>query len=526
MKLPVFLAGLTVIAAVTILAALAADPMGPTSPLVMFSWISVWWLSLAALSAAARRSGYGKVFWFLPSTWLALSPVLQFYLPLISYYFGWHTISDLAVLTRMDEALGLWTLSTIMIAVGCAFVEPRALLLRGLVELPRWIANRREHLKMFGRAAAILLIAGIAARLVVGGFSAAELQTTLRVSGETTIENSRITMLVVPFLTLGTCLYALRYAMLRRVGLPTQRAFIAFGFAVLVTGAYNIILGSRGGVLYAVAPCILIILLISSARAQRPRLVSILIFALTGAILLQASDVVRGLTSLVSLQIARGSISFGDLLHSYIDLLINPTVVEQGNALENFTARMGTGWVLTRLLDSPGAFGDLHFWSFLRVYSVSFPTSISPWDAFIPYPTQEQIPDLGYIAAQTMLGFPGAGIAVPPQAEMFWRFGVWGMPVASLVWGISLGVVFRLWTRLSPVLGLFVCCYFALPLMLAETGWQVFASIVRQPLMLLAALHFAQYWSVFVVRHRVTLSPAHVPLRTRTPRRNLRMDRL
>lgn len=495
MKAPLFFAGLFGIGIVAVLAELMANPLGTSDPLMLFPWLSLWWLFLASLHAAARQRKLGQAFWLLPSTWLALSPLMQFYLPLVFHYFGWLTISNDAVFARLDDAIGPWTISTIFIAMGSAFVEPRAALKSGLLEAPKLVTSLRGQLRLFGVAAIILLGAGIAARLAMGGFSISEVQTTRRVFGENTDQNTRITMLIVPFLTLSTCLCALRYSIIYRAGLPTRWAGLVFGFALLVTVSYQILLGSRGGVLYTLAPSMLIMLFFAQRR-ERTRLALKLGFTLVG--LLYVADMAREFTLVIGSQLAKGVVSPVDLLNAYLHALDaggnSPSEVSQNkNALEEFIGRMGTGWILTNLLDSPSFFGELKFWSFLRVYSVSLPTSLSPWDQFIPYPTDQPIHDLGYLAGYLINGFEGAGLAVPPPAEIFWRFGAWGMPVASLIWGISLGLVLRLWVRVSPVLGLFFCGYFALPLMLAETSWVLFANIVRQPLMLLAALQIARF---------------------------------
>lgn len=455
-------------------------------------WLIIWSVGFGFLKYRARSLNLGQVFWVLPSTWLMIGPVLQIYIPVLLYVFGWNTLPTKANLGGINEAIAYWTIITLFIVLGAVIFEPLNSLRTALDRFD--LGNYKGGVKAsrIGKAALFLLLLAILARLSQGGISIHEMQVATRVLGESVATNTRVTMFITPMLALSASLAALRLVIAVKDGHVPMRVNILFWSSLIIPAGYQILLGSRGGVLISLGPSVLMIALFLSGD-QRRRLLAILVFLFVTMMLLS------NLSRMITVNILAGSQATSFSISGLVDAIFagdsrSSVANDTGDsAFVTFFRRIGTGWILSNIIESPESFPAINLASFLRVYTVAFPSTISPWNALIPYPTEHGVFDLGYIMGAIMTGIEGVGTAVPPQAEIYWRFGWLLGPFAALIWGASIGLMFRFWARLSSVLGLFMGVFFSLQIGLCETSWVLFANLVRNPILLVFALYAARY---------------------------------
>lgn len=452
------------------------------------TWSIIWCIAFWFMKYRARRLQFGQIFWILPSTWVMIGPVLQIYIPVLLYSFGWNALSNKTDLGGVNEAIAYWTIITFFIALGSVIFEPRTSLLIALKQLDLGDEKRGVKALRIGKAASFLLLLAILARLSQGGISIHEMQVATRVLGESMTTNTRVTMFITPMLALSASLATLRIVIAIKDGHVPMRVNILFWSSLFISSGYQILLGSRGGVLISLAPCVLMITLFLNGYHRRR-------FLAITALLLVTMMLLSDLSRTITVSILSGSQTTAFSLSGLFDEIFrdnNRNFLQNDTsdgAVVTFFRRIGTGWILSNIIASPESFPTLDVISFLRVYTVAFPSMISPWNEIIPYPTEHGVFDLGYIMGEIITGIEGVGTAVPPQAEIYWRFGWLLGPFAALIWGASIGLLFRFWTRLSSMLGLFMGVFFSLQIGLCETSWVLFANLVRNPILLVLALY-------------------------------------
>jgi len=440
----------------------------------------------------ARYLNLGVVFWMLPSTWLMIGPVLQIYIPVLLYGFGWNTLPNAAEPGSINQAIAYWTVITAFIVLGAAIFEPYRALRSALDRVSLGILVGRLTTPKIARAAAIMLIFAIVARLSQGGIAIHEIQIAARVLGESAAVNTRVTMFILPLMILSTSLAAFRFVIAMKDGRIPVSVHVLFWCSLFTSTGYQILLGSRGGVLSSVFPSVLIITLLLNG-SQRRRMLMIMGFLFVAFMLI--ADFTRSLTVAILAGNSPSSFSFFGLANALFDGFQSSNDVSQNagdGTIATFFRRIGTGWILSNLMAHPESFPILNPGSFLRVYTVAFPSILSPWNAFIPYPTEHGIFDLGYIMGEIITGITGVGTAVPPQAEIYWRFGWLLGPAAAMIWGASIALLLRFWSRFSPELGLFLALFFSIQISLSETSWVLIANLVRNPILLMLALYAAR----------------------------------
>jgi len=452
---------------------------------ILFIYSGTWVVWIAAFSIYVRKIERElplQALLALPSFWLLMAPAIQCMVPMFLSFTGHWQPYDPSQETRFFLWGLVWTVLSLVACAACGAVEPRERLVfwvKGYRDGSAEGVLHRDSLLVMGL---VFFFAAVLLRYLAGPIHPTELHGFARILDphSTDVARSRFLMFVGPFLQMSVFVVS--------ISLFASGKWRMFGAIVLfIVGAsasgYEVVLGNRGNALLALSPAILTYFLLKRERAR----IRIMVVFAAGLLSLffMAGDTREKIYGLGS-AIKGNSVSLGDLAGYYLDEGIER--VESGDDTESpilVLTRFGSFQVIPFIDEHrDNSLPRLAFWSFPRVFTAALPRSLFPFMESIPFPTEERTPDLGYIMGSYYNQEEGAGVAVPPAAEAFWRFGIDGAFLAMAIWGAVIGLAIRFWSMLFPPFSPFIPALFGIAIMVNETSWDLFADLVRLPLIL------------------------------------------